>query len=241
MEVARPFVELGPLHPHLLFEALAYTLGFATYRLARRRGDALSTPTRWSLIVAAAVGAALGSKLLALVNTPSELTANLSHPVAFMASGKTMVGGLLGGWIAVELTKRAAGIRERTGDLFAVPICVGVAIGRVGCFLTGLPDHTYGVSTTLPWGVDFGDGVRRHPTQLYEIGFLVLVALYLALRPPRAQGMAFRVLLLAYLAFRLAVDFIKPGEALAGLTAIQWACVLGLAYHLRYLARPPTP
>ncbi len=226
------FVPLGPVHPHVVFELLAYTGGFQVYRYLRRRGDSLSTPTRWTLIVAAAVGAALGSKLLALLNEPSALAENLSHPMKFMAAGKTMVGGLLGGWIAVELTKRASGIRERTGDLFAIPICVGIALGRIGCFLTGLPDHTYGTQTTLPWGIDFGDGVLRHPTQLYEIVFALLLALYLAVRSPRATGLAFRTVLLAYCAFRLAIDFIKPGEPLAGLTAIQWACALTLFYHL---------
>jgi prolipoprotein diacylglyceryltransferase len=226
------FVSLGPIPPHLLFEFLAYALGFQAYRLARKRGDSFSTATRWSLIVAAACGAAVGSKLLALVNSPDTLVENLTHPVRFMAAGKTMVGGLLGGWIAVELTKRLAGIRERTGDLFAIPLCVGIAIGRIGCFLTGLPDHTYGSETGLPWGVDFGDGIPRHPTQLYEIVFVSLLALALALRPPRESGMAFRAVLLGYLAFRLLIDFLKPGQPLAGMTAIQWACAVALLYHL---------
>ncbi len=234
MNAPQVFVPLGPIHPHLLFEFLAYAIGFQVYRLARRDGDALSTPTRWRVIVAAAIGAAVGSKLLALVNEPSALLDNLSHPVRFMAAGKTMVGGLLGGWFAVEFAKRRAGIRERTGDLFALPLCVGIAIGRLGCFLTGLPDHTFGTATTLPWGIDFGDGVLRHPTQLYEIVFLAVLGLALLKWrvPERGDGLAFRCVLVSYLAFRLAVDFLKPGEPLLGLTAIQWACALALVYHL---------
>ena len=232
MEDPQLFVSLGPIHPHFLFEALAYALGFLAYRILRRRGDSLSTSTRWNLILAAAIGAALGSKLLALLNEPSSLVANLGSAVKFMASGKTMVGGLLGGWVAVEITKKFTGVRERSGDLFAIPICVGVAIGRVGCFLTGLPDHTYGGPTELPWGVDFGDGVSRHPTQLYELLFVALLAAYLHWRSPRANGLAFRALLVGYLSFRLAVDFLKPGEFQFGLTGIQWACALALAYHL---------
>ena len=225
------FVSLGPVHPHLLFELLAYSLGFLAYRILRRRGDHFTTSTRWSLIVAAAVGAALGSKLLALLNEPSTLFENLSDPVKFMAIGKTMVGGLIGGWIAVELTKRSMGIRERSGDLFAVPICVGVATGRIGCFLTGLPDHTFGTPTELPWGVDFGDGIARHPAQLYELVFVTAFGLYLLFRKQRGNGLEFRALLLGYLGFRLGVDFLKPGELLWGLTAIQWACTFALVYH----------
>lgn len=233
-----PFVSLGPVHPHFLFEALAYAIGFALYRRARARGDELDSPTRWSVVVAAAVGGALGSKLLALVNDPATLAERMTDPIAFLAGGKTMVGGLIGGWIAVEVTKRALGIETRTGDLFALPLCVGIAIGRIGCFLTGLPDRTCGIETSLPIGVDFGDGIARHPTQLYEIAFLVALALHLVIRArrPFARGALFREVLVAYVGFRLACDFLKPGTFLFGLTAIQWACALTLLYHL--LRRP---
>jgi phosphatidylglycerol:prolipoprotein diacylglycerol transferase len=72
--------------------------------------------------------------------------------------GKMIVGALMGGLLAVEWAKRRLGVTVRTGDLFALPLCAGIAIGRVGCFLTGLEDHTVGAHTTLPWGVDVGDG-----------------------------------------------------------------------------------
>ena len=59
-----------------------------------------------------------------------------------LAGGKTIVGVLIGGWIAVETVKNTLGIRVRTGDLLAIPLSVGIAIGReVGCFLTGLSDQ----------------------------------------------------------------------------------------------------
>lgn len=225
------FVPLGPLHPHLLFEALAYFVGFQLYRLARRRrGDVVDSETRWSVIVAAAVGAAVGSKLLAWAEHPAD---------GFLVSGKTIVGGLLGGWLAVEWAKRRAGVVERTGDLFAVPLCVGIAVGRIGCFLTGLPDKTYGRPTSLPWGVDLGDGVGRHPTQLYEILFLAVLGLWLSRSRARLEdgslprGALFDRFVVAYFAFRLAVDFLKPGEPHLGLTAIQWGAVAGLLYHAR--------
>jgi prolipoprotein diacylglyceryltransferase len=140
------------------------------------------------------------------------------------------VGGLLGGWIAVELVKLVLGIRSRTGDLFAVPLCVGIAIGRVGCFVAGLADDTYGTATTLPWGVDFGDGVLRHPTQLYEIVFLSVLGLVLSRlgKRPHGNGILFRYFMGAYLGWRFLVDFIKPQPLVHGLNLIQWACLLGL-------------
>jgi prolipoprotein diacylglyceryltransferase len=111
----------------------------------------------------------------------------------------------------------------------------------VGCFLTGLEDHTYGLATSLPWGVDFGDGIRRHPTQLYDIVFLAVLGLVLCLRfgrRPWGEGRMFRSFMLAYLAWRFAVEFIKPREIrVAGLSAIQLASGLGAAICWTMLAR----
>jgi phosphatidylglycerol---prolipoprotein diacylglyceryl transferase len=99
---------------------------------------------------------------------------NLHNP-AYLVGGKTIVGALAFGLIAVELMKRFIGLRTSTGDLYAIPLALGIAIGRIGCFLTGLSDNTYGTPTTLPWAINFGDGVPRHPTQLYEIAFLLVL------------------------------------------------------------------
>ncbi|HXW26783.1 MAG TPA: prolipoprotein diacylglyceryl transferase family protein, partial [Xanthobacteraceae bacterium] len=81
---------------------------------------------------------------------------------------RSIEGAIAGGIVAVELYKRLRGIRVRTGARFALPLAVGVAVGRIGCYLSGLDDFTYGTPTALPWGHDFGDGIPRHPVQLYE-------------------------------------------------------------------------
>ncbi len=230
--VASPLVSFGPLSPHFVFEALAYAVGFRVFVRARRaRGDVVGERTRWSVVVAAILGAALGAKALALAAEPALLGERFSDPRAFFEGGKTIVGALLGGWLAVEATKRVLGERRRTGDLFAVPLALGIALGRVGCFLTGLADRTCGVPTSAPVGIDFGDGVPRHPTQLYEIAFLVPLALLLAraAQRPHVEGALFRRFLGAYLAFRLVVDFAKPPDEWPGLSAIQSACLGGLA------------
>jgi len=142
--------------------------------LRRRFGDPVATPLRWAVITVAVAGAALGSKLLFWLEDP-QLTWSSFHTPAYLMGGKTIVGALAAGLLAVELTKRYIGLRQSTGDLYAVPLAVGIAIGRIGCFLTGLADNTYGTPTRLPWAVNFGDGVPRHPTQLYEIAFLLLL------------------------------------------------------------------
>ena len=226
------------IHPHPVFEFLAYLVGARLYAFFKARdGDVLGVETRWWIVAAAFVGAALGSKLLVLADHPQLTIDNLVTPLG-LAEGKTVVGALLGALFAVEWTKRRLHVRRSTGDVFAIPLTVGITIGRIGCFLTGLDDNTYGLPASLPWAVDFGDGIPRHPTQLYEIAFLVMVLLpilvWLRGRLPR-EGDLFKVFMAAYLGFRLALEFLKPGDPILGLTAIQWACVGGLLWYARYL------
>lgn len=225
------------LHPHLVFEALAYAAGFRVYlKLRRRWGDPIGWDERLWVFTGATVGAAIGAKLLSWLEDP---LATWSHrnDLAYLLTGTTIIGGLIGGLIAVEWIKRLIGVRKRTGDLFAIPLAIGIAIGRIGCFLSGLPDHTYGNPTNLPWGVDFGDGLPRHPTQLYEIGILLLITYFLWRRMagPHRNGDVFRLFMVAYMGWRLAIDFLKPGVPFAGLTALQWACVAVLIYYHDFL------
>jgi prolipoprotein diacylglyceryltransferase len=233
------YVPLGPLrlHPHFVFESLAYLVGYRVYLKQRKRsGDHLSTRDRTWIVAAAICGAAIGSKLLYWLGDPA-LTVRRWNDVFYLMAGKTIVGGLIGGLIAVEAIKRRLGILRRTGDLFAIPLCIGIAIGRIGCFLSGLSDDTYGIATGLPWGIDFGDGIRRHPVQLYEIVWLGVLAIGLAwlARKPHREGDLFKGFMLGYFGFRLAIDFLKPGIVFAGLTSIQWACVMMLLYYCRDL------
>ncbi|MFO1532938.1 MAG: prolipoprotein diacylglyceryl transferase [Thermoplasmatota archaeon] len=235
-------VPVGPwqVHPHVLFESLGYIVGFQTFLwLRRRRGDHLAEGQRPILVLAAIVGALVGSKILAWLVDPSFVWTNRGDWQAW-AEGKTVVGALLGGLLAVELAKRRMGIQRATGDLYAIPLALGTANGRIGCFLTGLDDRTYGNPTSLPWGIDFGDGVARHPTQLYEILFLaalVLVLLRVMVRGHR-EGDLFKLYLVGYLGWRLVVGFIQPQPfTLLGLGAIQWACVAGVAAYARQVPR----
>jgi prolipoprotein diacylglyceryltransferase len=124
------------------------------------------------VVAAAVAGGALGAKILFWLEDPQLTAHSLDNP-AYLVGGKTIVGALVFGLISVELTKRYIGLRDSTGDLYAIPLALGIAIGRIGCFLTGLSDNTYGTPTHLPWAVNFGDGIPRHPTQLYEILFLL--------------------------------------------------------------------
>jgi prolipoprotein diacylglyceryltransferase len=225
------------IHPHFLFEALGYALAF---RLMRRnlKADTLPFSQRVWVVLGGLIGALLGAKLLVLAQHLDLLPQNFSAWLLLFLQGKTVVGALLGGLIGVELTKFRLGVTQSTGDVFVYPLLAGMAVGRIGCFLTGLSDQTYGIATQLPWGVDFGDGIPRHPTQLYEVGFLALLAIGLRLSQGfnLRNGQLFQLFLAAYLSFRFLIDFLKPDfHPLVGISMIQLACLLGLAYCLRQL------
>ena len=97
------------LHP--IFETLGYAAGFEVYRRTRARvGDRLTDEKRWMVIAAAAVGALIGSRVLGLLEQAQGR--GLAWHEFLLSGGKTIVGGLLGGWLAVELAKWAAGIRQ---------------------------------------------------------------------------------------------------------------------------------
>jgi prolipoprotein diacylglyceryltransferase len=230
---------MSPIALHTMFEALAYAIGFRTFLWTRRRLAPAAFQHDDHVIwvgVGAIVGAALGAKLSFWLDDP--LTAFANFPdLRHLLEGKSIIGALLGGLLGVELAKKIAHVESSTGDAFVLPLTMGMCIGRIGCFLAGLGDHTYGVITGLPWGVDFGDGLSRHPTQLYEIIFLL--AQYALIHQRRdaftRAGDRFRAFMIGYLLFRLLVEFIKPMFYIypGGLSGLQWLCVAGLIYYAR--------
>ncbi len=224
---------------HSAFSWAGMALGAAMWRATLKRqptGGALA-PDNFAVLVGLLLGAALGNKLVFLIERPDIAQAIWQGRAAW--PGQSIVGGLLGGLIGVEIAKTLTGQHRSTGDAMVLPIAVGLAIGRIGCFLAGQHDDTYGLPTTLPWGVDFGDGIPRHPTQLYEFG--VVLALGAALHRARfaTPGLAFKLFLSAYLLWRLAVEFLKPVPVAwpLSLSGIQWTCAVALAAYLPVVAR----
>lgn len=58
---------------------------------------------------------------------------------AWMFGSRSVLGGLTGAYAGVLIAKRLIGYREKTGDLFAPAVALGMAVGRIGCFLTEAP------------------------------------------------------------------------------------------------------
>lgn len=194
----------------------------AAWLLSRRRQRAvpLDRGQRLGIAVGAFCGAMIAAKLpFVLADWPGLLSG-----AAWLDNGKTIVFGLVGGYFGVEIAKWALDVRVKTGDSFAVPVAVAIAIGRLACFQAGC---CYGTPTTLPWGVDFGDG-PRHPTQLYETAFHLAAALVLLVfeRFDLFRGQRIKLYIMAYLVYRFATEFIRPEPRLwFSLTGYQCACL----------------
>ncbi len=156
---------------------------------------------------------------------------------------KTVVGGFLGGLFGVELMKKIISEKKSSGDLFVYPMILALIIGRIGCFSMGVYEETYGIATSLPWGMDLGDGVMRHPVTLYEM--LFLAALWFCLKQTDkkilpAEGVRFKLFMISYLCFRFALDFIKPHYTFqSGLSTIQLTCIAGLIYYAAVIKTNP--
>jgi phosphatidylglycerol:prolipoprotein diacylglycerol transferase len=207
---------MSPSALHGLFEALAWVAALASGWWARRRylaglAQPLAGPRYplylllvWLGAVAGAYG--LGSLNLVLAGVAGE--------------GRSILGAILGGIVAAEVTKAIWGVRGSTGAVFVLPLAVAIAIGRIGCFLAGLPDYTYGTPTALPWGVDFGDGIHRHPVQLYESVTMALFALgfflWLRRQPQAAARYGFYLFAGVYGTQRFLWELLKPYPVVLG-------------------------
>lgn len=199
-----------------------------------RRGQnklALSDSDRIAINLSALCGALIGARI------PFWLEEGLSGGTwLWWSDGKTILGGILGAYIAVEVTKEFRGIKILTGDSFALAAAVMIGIGRLACFCSGC---CYGQPTTLPWAVVFthikeSEPLPRHPTQIYEALFHFTAAglIYLAEKNRWLPGHRLKAYLLTYMAYRFLTEFIRPEPSwLLGLTAYQWTS-LGLMIGL---------
>ena len=213
---------------HVVFDLIAWSSGVllsvVLYRW-RLRDVARQVAARIDAIyfLALATGAALGAWLAGSFNSLREHAPALSHSVA---------GALVGAIVAVEIYKALRGVKGSTGGVFVGSFALGVAVGRLGCFFAGLADDTYGRPTRLPWAVDLGDGVPRHPVQLYESAsmalFLAIYLIGLQRRQPWAMQRGFYVLCFWYGLQRFAWEFLKPYPTLVGPFNLFHGLCLGL-------------
>ena len=199
---------------HSLFDALALLAVLAVYRWVPIAAPA-APGQPWQIhplyLAAASLGATVGAYLAG--------SANL-WLTGIDGVGRSIEGALAGGILAIEALKAFAGIHGSTGLRFVAPLATAIAVGRIGCYLAGLDDMTYGVATVLPWGVDFGDGVPRHPVQLYEsaamAAFLAAFLWRMRRRNPLMLRAGFYVFIGIYAGQRFLWEFLKPYGTVIG-------------------------
>jgi prolipoprotein diacylglyceryltransferase len=218
---------------HLILEYLAFFIAFRYYVILRRKSDdSISSLNRLSIILGAVIGALISSRLMGYLEHPVPIS---SANILQLLNAKTIMGGLFGGLLGVEISKKLIGEPQSSGDLFTFPIIVGIFIGRVGCFLSGMNEFTYGKVTSFFTGMDLGDGLKRHPIAFYELVFLVIIFIFLKKIQKQTRlvnGMLFQYFMILYFSFRFLIEFLKPNEFLVfGLSSIQILCLICLLYY----------
>ncbi len=158
--------------------------------------------------------------------------------------GRSVLGSIFGATMSVELYKVLFKRHQKrsTGYIYVLPFCVLIAVGRLGCLFSGIEDYTYGTPTNVPWAMDFGDGILRHPVQAYEslsmLGFGIF-ALYLLNRHKQifiTQG--FYLCVGFYGAQRYFWEFLKPYEPLvAGQNIFQFLCLALVGYSITMIRK----
>lgn len=224
---------------HLILEYLAFFIAYRYYVFLRRRNtDIITSNNRLSIILGAALGALIGSRLVGFLENPL-IEFTLNNAITLLNT-KTIMGGLFGGLLGVELAKKIINESQSSGDLFVFPIILGIFIGRVGCFISGINEFTYGKVTTSAFGMDLGDGLLRHPTSLYELFFLIFLFIALKTVNNRLQlknGDLFKIFMLSYFGFRFCIEFLKPNVFYTiGLSSIQILCVICWLYYSKFIA-----
>jgi phosphatidylglycerol:prolipoprotein diacylglycerol transferase len=199
-----------------------------------------SAPHRYTtqLAAIALIGALSGAMLLEMPADWFGWTSSIAGQPVYThgVGGRTVLGGILGGWIAVDLAKPALGIRVPTGDGFAAPLAAALACGRVGCALTGCcagKEVTAGAWWSA-FAVAARDGVLRFPAAIVECVFHAVAAVVLIVVTRRGllAGRTLAAYVAVYCLVRVALEEVRDNPAVVG----RWTYYQMLALPLLVLA-----
>ncbi|WP_238381314.1 prolipoprotein diacylglyceryl transferase [Mariniblastus fucicola] len=202
---------------------LALAAGFVLSRFSQKKLP-LTTAQKFGLGVGGLIGAMTGAKLPFLFTDWDQFISG----AAWFSDGKTILTGLVGGYLGVEAAKWAFEVKTKTGDSFLIPVAIAIAIGRVGCFFGSC---CFGTPTEMPWGVVFPkvDAIARHPTQLYETMFHLSAAAigWWAQSKNWCTGNRIKIYIASYAGYRFVSESIRPeARIFAGFTSYQIASLL---------------
>lgn len=209
--------------------------------LSRRQWSATGDPAAQAQIrLVAIVCAGIGAHLAHLVPTAlGWLDQGPDNDEGLF--GRSILGGLLLGWVGVEIAKRRLRVTGSTGPKLAAPLAFSLAWGRVGCWFAGCCG---GIPIRGEWGVIDPRGVNRWPVQPVEVVFHTLAFVWLFTRASRgrANGLDLVGYLASYGFVRFCLEFVRWHPKLwLGFTWYQWlSLVLALPalwlWVLRYRA-----
>ena len=264
-----PFiVHLGPLEVtgYGLMLMVAFLMG--GWLIARQLREAqLREDYAADIVAAAVIGGIIGAKLwyVALTRDPGALLSR---------GGLVWYGGFIGGALAVILNGWRLGVPIRwTMQLAAPALAAAYALGRVGCFLV---NDDYGRPTNLPWAVKFPQGLPPstagnlhqlfgvpvppgidpstvlavHPTQLYEVGAMLLAfaVLWSLRKNGRPVGWLFGVYLIFAGIERFLVEIVRAKDdrflgpfTIAQLTSVILVAIGALLITVWRSGRGPSP
>jgi phosphatidylglycerol:prolipoprotein diacylglycerol transferase len=180
------------------------------------------------IYISALAGAFLGAKMVYLTSE-GWLHWHDRNRWIILATGKSITGALLGGYMAVEIAKRILKYNGTTGDWFAIIVPVGIMFGRVGCFLNGC---CLGRPCEPAWfTLNDVNGVTRWPAVPVEFLFnALMLCVILLLRWGRiAQGQLFHIYLIAYGLFRFFHEFLRDTPQIVGPFSGYQFAALGVA------------
>lgn len=210
------------------FVTLGFIVGVLVYFKIARSEKKYNDNTIF-IFAAALIFGIIGAKIPILISNYKLILDDPTNIVLYL-SGRTVVGGLIGGTLGVIFIKKSLNIKERRGNLIAPAAAIGIGIGRIGCFLQGC---CYGKPTDLKFGVDFGDNIYRHPTQIYEIifHFSIFIILMFLRNKVKTPGKLFKLYVSTYFIFRFLTEFIRvENKVFFSLTGYQIASILGLIF-----------
>ncbi|HZW83849.1 MAG TPA: prolipoprotein diacylglyceryl transferase family protein [Candidatus Deferrimicrobium sp.] len=228
----------SPVSSYRFFNGLAILLGAVLYfRLTN--GDKSPLENRIYLWTAGLTGGFVGAKSVDIFLNFKLVIANVAPYLRQEVGSRTILGGIIGGYLGVKLVKAFLGIKEKTGDPFALAAIMGMGIGRIGCFLgascLGKPAQG--------WFAVYMAGAYRYPTQLIEVmfDFLLFTLLWLLRGKLKYPGDLFKLFVTSYALFRFVIEFYRTELVVwQGLTVYQIIAfplmILGGIYFLvRYM------
>jgi len=231
-----------------LFYVIGFIMAFLYLNNARKKQKIeLSKDQVYDLIFYLIIGVILGSRIFeVLFWNPGYYFSNPKEIIAVWDGGMSFHGGLIGvltgGYIFCKQYKKDF---YEMADIVVIPTVIGLGFGRIANFING---ELYGRPTSLPWAVDFGDGIPRHPSQLYESAknFIIFAILWVLKDKNLKKGTLFWTFITLYGAFRFTIEFVRQpdpqlgfvffnvftmGQMLTGIMAITGTLIL-VKWHL---------